>query len=120
MRLHMLEGRQRLEQNASLTPQRSNIGSTKVYASNRQHGSVQGQGQNQNRQQDIISRIGQLAVYCLNRYPLMIIGALFIILLSELLVIGGFSLDMQSMRGLGQYALEEVKRHIPAPPQPPS
>ncbi|KAJ1666406.1 hypothetical protein IW140_001137 [Coemansia sp. RSA 1813] len=122
MRLHMLEGRQRLEQNASLTPQRSNIGSTKVYANSRQQSPVQdqNQGQNQNRQQDIISRIGQLAAYFLNRYPLMIIGALFIILLSELLVIGGFSLDTQSMRGLGRYALEEMKRHIPAPPQPPS
>ncbi|KAJ2557510.1 hypothetical protein EV175_001303 [Coemansia sp. RSA 1933] len=121
MRLHMLEGRQRLEQNSSLSPQRSNIGSTKVYAGNRQQSPAQDRGHHcQNRQQDIVSRIGQLAANCINQYPLMIIGALFIILLSELLIIGGFGLDMQSMRGFGQYALEEVKRHMPQPPQPPS
>ncbi|KAJ2605608.1 hypothetical protein EV177_006111 [Coemansia sp. RSA 1804] len=120
MRLHMLEGRQRLEQNASTASQRSNTGSTKVYANSRQQGSVQEQCQSRNRQQDIISRIGQLAVHCLNRYPLMIIGMLFIILLSELLIIGGYSLSTQSMRGIGKYALNEVKRHIPMPPPPPS
>ncbi|KAI9502995.1 hypothetical protein BX070DRAFT_226014 [Coemansia spiralis] len=118
MRLHMLEGRQRLEQSATISPQRLNTGSTKVFAGPRKQNSSSDQIQNQ--QQDIISRIGQVIVYCLSRYPLMIVGALFLILISELLVIGGFSVDIQSMRGFGKYALEEVKRHIPTPPQPPS
>ncbi|KAJ2161281.1 hypothetical protein GGF46_001623 [Coemansia sp. RSA 552] len=104
MRLHMLEDRQRLDQAtgtsaAGASPQRSNAGSTKVAPSAA-------------AQQDIISRIGQLIAYCLSRYPLMIIGALFIILLSELLVIGGVGLDVQTMLG-------EFKRHV-GMPEPPS
>ncbi|KAJ2451911.1 hypothetical protein GGF42_004152 [Coemansia sp. RSA 2424] len=104
MRLHMLEGRQRLDQ----TPQRANLGSVKMYA-----GSAP-------QQQDIISRIGQGIAYCLGRYPLMLLGALFIILLSELLVIGGFGSSVQTVRVLGRHALDEMKRHIIVLPQSPS
>ncbi|KAJ2767178.1 hypothetical protein GGI18_005850, partial [Coemansia linderi] len=104
MRLHMLEGRQRLDQ----TPQRSNLGSVKVYAGNGP------------QQQDIISRIGQCIAYCLGRYPLMLLGALFIILLSELLVIGGFGSSVQTVRVLGRHAFDEMKRHIAVEPHLPS
>ncbi|KAJ2059684.1 hypothetical protein GGI17_004267 [Coemansia sp. S146] len=104
MRLHMLEGRQRLDQ----TPQRSNLGSVKMYAGNGP------------QQQDIISRIGQGIAYCLGRYPLMLLGALFLILLSELLVIGGFGSSVQTVRVLGRHALDEMKRHIVVVPHPPS
>ncbi|KAJ2080411.1 hypothetical protein GGI09_007761 [Coemansia sp. S100] len=104
MRLHMLEGRQRLDQ----TPQRSNLGSVKMYTGNGP------------QQQDIISRIGQGIAYCLGRYPLMLLGALFIILLSELLVIGGFGSSVQTVRVLGRHALDEMKRHIVVVPHPPS
>ncbi|KAJ2736362.1 hypothetical protein IW152_000922 [Coemansia sp. BCRC 34962] len=104
MRLHMLEGRQRLDQ----APQRSNLGSVKVYAGNGP------------QQQDIISRIGQCIAYCLGRYPLMLLGALFIILLSELLVIGGFGSSVQTVRVLGRHAFDEMKRHIAVEPHLPS
>ncbi|KAJ1940658.1 hypothetical protein GGF37_003883, partial [Kickxella alabastrina] len=101
MRLHMLEDRQRQElalgqqqqqqqyqQQPQQQPQKQqqrsiSSGSTKVYAEPQQ-------------QQDIISRIGQLVVFCMSRYPLMLIGALFIILLAELVIIGGLAPSMQS------------------------
>ncbi|KAI8324780.1 hypothetical protein GQ54DRAFT_302396 [Martensiomyces pterosporus] len=102
MRLHLLEGRQKLD----MAPQRSSAGSTKIH-----HGG---------QPRDIISRIGQAIVYCLGRYPLMIIGALFIVLLSELLVIGGYGLNIQTVRGFGMYAFEGVRKHIIMPPPPPS
>ncbi|KAJ2807727.1 hypothetical protein H4R20_001160 [Coemansia guatemalensis] len=112
MRLHMIEDRQRLDQSAGTSvagagsPQRANAGSTKVHT-------------NGGQANDLVSRIGQLIVDWLSRYPLMIIGGLFIILVSELMVIGGIKPDVQKMRGLGQYAVNEVKRHISVP-EPPS
>ncbi|KAJ1959016.1 hypothetical protein GGI12_004564 [Dipsacomyces acuminosporus] len=102
MRLHLLEGRQKLE----MAPQRTNAGSTKIRPGE--------------QPRDIISRIGQAIVYCLGRYPLMIIGALFIVLVTELFVISGYGLDIQAMRGLGRHAFEGVKKHIVMPPQQPS
>ncbi|KAJ2332263.1 hypothetical protein GGH92_008979, partial [Coemansia sp. RSA 2673] len=59
--------------------------------------------------------------YSLGRYPLMLIGALFIILLSELLVIGGFGSSVQTVRILGKHAFDEMKqRFVVVLPQPPS
>ncbi|KAJ2630373.1 hypothetical protein H4R22_002713 [Coemansia sp. RSA 1290] len=113
MRLHMLEDRQRLDQSMnnstanSPMARRTNAGSTKIHPNNTQA-------------QDLLSRLGQVIVHCLSRYPLMIIGALFIILISELIVISGVRLDVYSLNGYGRYALDEVKRHMSMPPQPPS
>ncbi|KAJ2616087.1 hypothetical protein H4S08_000962 [Coemansia sp. RSA 1365] len=112
MRLHMIEDRQRFEQGVGTSaggtgsPQRANAGSTKVHT-NGTHGN------------DMVSRIGQFVVDWLSRYPLMLIGGLFIILVSELMVIGGIKPDVHRVRGLGMYALNEVKRHISVP-EPPS
>ncbi|KAJ2385249.1 hypothetical protein H4S02_004424 [Coemansia sp. RSA 2611] len=112
MRLHMLEDRQRLDQSVngsaagSPMARRTNAGSTKMHPNNTQS-------------QDLLSRLGQFIVHCLSQYPLMIIGALFIILISELLLISGFRLDLQSLNGYGRYAMDEVKRHINMP-HPPS
>ncbi|KAJ2082939.1 hypothetical protein H4R24_001209 [Coemansia sp. RSA 988] len=111
MRLHMIEDRQRLDQSAGTSaasvgsPQRANAGSTKVHT-------------NGTQANDLVSRIGQLIVDWLSRYPLMIIGGLFIILVSELMVIGGIKPDVHKMRGLGHYAMNEVKRHISVPELP--
>ncbi|KAJ1755418.1 hypothetical protein LPJ58_004223 [Coemansia sp. RSA 1591] len=105
MRLHMLEDRQRLDQTtaqASPMARRTNTGSTKIHPNNSQI--------------DILSRLGQFIVYCLSRYPLMIIGALFIVLVSELVYISGIRLDAQMLNEYGRYALGEVKRHLPQPP----
>ncbi|KAJ2558941.1 hypothetical protein GGH12_005620 [Coemansia sp. RSA 1822] len=105
MRLHMLEDRQRLDQTtaqASPMAHRTNTGSTKIHPNN--------------SQRDILSRLGQLIVYCLSRYPLMIIGALFIVLVSELVFISGIRLDAHTLNEYGRYALGEVKRHLPQPP----
>ncbi|KAJ2851713.1 hypothetical protein IWW36_000858 [Coemansia brasiliensis] len=113
MRLHMLEDRQRLDQSisgsAASSPltRRTNTGSTKIHPNNTQA-------------QDMLSRLGQVIVHCLSRYPLMIIGALFIILISELIVISGVRLDVHSLNGYGRYALDEVRRHMSMPPPPPS
>ncbi|PIA14510.1 hypothetical protein COEREDRAFT_82771 [Coemansia reversa NRRL 1564] len=112
MRLHMIEDRQRFEQGVgssaggTRSSQRANAGSTKVHT-NDTHGN------------DMVSRIGQLVVDWLSRYPLMLIGGLFVILVSELMVIGGIKPDVHRVRGLGLYALNEVKRHISVP-EPPS
>ncbi|KAJ2456029.1 hypothetical protein EV183_000372 [Coemansia sp. RSA 2336] len=113
MRLHMLEDRQRLDQSInnstanSPMARRTNAGSTKIHP-------------NSTQAQDVLSRLGQVIVHCLSRYPLMIIGALFIILVSELIVISGVRLDVYSLNGYGRYALDEVKRHMSMPPQQPS
>ncbi|KAJ2501940.1 hypothetical protein GGH96_001466 [Coemansia sp. RSA 1972] len=103
MRLHMLEDRQRLDQTSQASPisRRTNTGSTKIHPTNSQI--------------DILSRLGQFIVYCLSQYPLMIIGALFIVLVSELVYISGIRLDAQMLE-YGRYALGEVKRHLPQPP----
>ncbi|KAJ1726410.1 hypothetical protein LPJ61_005206 [Coemansia biformis] len=106
MRLHMLEDRQRLDSSvgspavgSAAAPKRGNAGSTKVRVSS-------------SPPRDLAGRAGQLVVHCLTQYPLMIIGALLVILVSELLVIGGIGPDMQSVRELGRSAVAAIRNHI--------
>ncbi|KAJ2710689.1 hypothetical protein H4R19_003625 [Coemansia spiralis] len=113
MRLHMLEDRQRLDQGAGepaadpgTTPKRANAGSTKVRPAS-------------TPSRNLVSHAGQLAVHYLTQYPMVLIGALIVILVSELLVIGGIAPDMRQIRALGGAAMQAVKSHL-GPPQPPS
>lgn len=101
MRLHMLEDRQRLDHKGT---QRTNSGSVKLNANKRQQRPYWGL--------DMLSQIGQFIAYCLSRYPFMLLGALFIILMSELLVIGSFGSSAQSLRKMGSYVFDEVRKQL--------
>ncbi|KAJ1648369.1 hypothetical protein LPJ64_000318 [Coemansia asiatica] len=103
MRLHMLEDRQQQSLKANPT-KASSSGSIKVAAAK------PASQQKQKQQQDIFSLIGLLFVNCLAKYPLRIIGALFIVLVLELITISG----------LGSRAMYELKNYLPVPPAPPS
>ncbi|KAJ2778176.1 hypothetical protein H4R18_004768 [Coemansia javaensis] len=107
MRLHMLEDRRRLDESAGLladglaSPQRASAGSTKVRPGGAAAAAPRG----------VAGRAGQALAHCLARHPLLLIGALAVILVSELLVIGG---AMPDMRALGTAALAAAERHAAA------
>ncbi|KAJ2762166.1 hypothetical protein IWQ57_005859, partial [Coemansia nantahalensis] len=108
MRLHMLEDRQRLVQDAGApaadpgtAPRHANAGSTKVRPASAPR-------------RGLASRAGQLVVHCLTQYPMALIGALLVILISELLVISGIAPDMRQVRAMGSSALDAARSHLGA------
>ncbi|KAJ2785918.1 hypothetical protein GGI15_001758 [Coemansia interrupta] len=102
MRLHMVEGQQR--QINKTQSSATSSGSTKVPKP------AESPSQVQMPRKDAVSSIGQTVAHCLNTYPLFVVGALFIVLVSELIFISG----------IGGRAFGEFKRYIPMPPQQPS
>ncbi|KAJ2719977.1 hypothetical protein GGI07_004887 [Coemansia sp. Benny D115] len=116
MRLQMLESRRHRDTAASenlCDQQPVSSGSTKVHGGAKagERGGVQEQG--------VLGIVGRFIGDCLNRYPYIVIGVLVIVLVSELLVIGGIG-PMRGMQTMGQFAANGLARQMALTMQRPS